>query len=102
MSSIERTGLVLRILFTHKVIQPRRETSPMKIHIKTYGILRDQLGKVHTVDLPEGSRLMDLIAHFELAVSVPWLTRVNGENVSSNTVLCDGDQVQLIPPTSGG
>jgi len=80
----------------------------MQVHILPFGILKDWL-KAGKVDLPEGAtvaRLLQFLAADGSRVpATTWATiavSVNAEYASAAHVLCDGDEVGLLPPVSGG
>ena len=75
----------------------------MILHIETFAILADKLGKQFILNLPEESRVSDLVAHLKKANDIPTL-RVVKDNIFMNddTPLQDGDQIFLLPPSSGG
>jgi len=80
----------------------------MKIGLLFFGVLKDVVGRpAETVDLPEGSRVRDLVLHVRgLAPLEPMLPSlaiaVNREYADPDRTLRDGDEVALLPPVSGG
>lgn len=81
----------------------------MTIHLKYFGSLADQIGtREATCDLPEGATLA--VAMATLAAEHPAIAAmrdklaiaVNFEYQQGGHVLCDQDEVALIPPVSGG
>lgn len=82
----------------------------MKIEVKLYGVLRRQRpksapGAPHhpfTVTLPEGARLITLAESLGVPSGTLQAASVNQEAVNLDTLLHDGDQVSLFPPTAGG
>lgn len=55
------------------------------------------------VELPEGSALADLIEHLEITLDIEdLLLVVNGRTAELDTLLKNGDKVNLIPAISGG
>src|ERR1035438_2988044 len=81
----------------------------MKISVLFFGVLKDLVGRpAEKIDLPEGTRVQDLVlyyaqasSHFEAMLPSLALT-VNRECSGVNQTLCDGDEVGLLPPVSGG
>lgn len=80
----------------------------MHIKIMTFAQLREQLGPLLELDLPEGSTVASLQALLlerypdvkALAVS---RLAINREYVADPAqALADGDEIALIPPVSGG
>jgi molybdopterin synthase catalytic subunit/molybdopterin converting factor small subunit len=81
----------------------------MKISVLFFGVLKDLVGRsTEKVDLPEGSRVQDLVLYYaqtssQLEAMIPSLAvAVNQEYSGVNQTLCDGDEVGLLPPVSGG
>ncbi len=74
----------------------------MQVHIKTYGLLRERVGKNRVVDLPEASQIIDLLTYLVMVDAKIWILRVNGEVAELQTKLEDGDSVEIIPPIAGG
>ena len=81
----------------------------MKVQVLPFGILKDWLGaSVTTVELPEGASVAHLLER--LSASLPEsgsalraiAVSVNAEYATGSHVLCDGDEVGLLPPVSGG
>ena len=74
----------------------------MQVQIKTYGLLRDRVGKNRIVDLPETSRIIDLLEQLAITDAKIWILRVNGELSDYQTELKDGAIVEIVPPSAGG
>jgi molybdopterin converting factor subunit 1 len=81
----------------------------MHIRVLFFGVLKDLTGMAaDTLDLTENSTLAGLLAHYEsrsprlkehftgIALSI------NQEFAHPSDPLCDGDEVALLPPVSGG
>ena len=77
----------------------------MEIHVRLYGVLREKLpaedhGRT-MLELPEGATVDDVLTR--LGVTGHFHVSVNEEMVDDReTVLRDGDQVDVLPPTAGG
>lgn len=79
----------------------------MNISVLSFGVLREWLGAAESeVELPEGSTIADLLERLSARQTTPLLqgtaVSVNAEFSSAAHVLCDGDEVALLPPVSGG
>jgi molybdopterin synthase catalytic subunit len=81
----------------------------MRVHILTFGVLKDWLGSAgSSIELEDGSTVADLLerlAHHRagLAAALRGIAvSVNAEYAVAARVLCDGDEVGLLPPVSGG
>lgn len=81
----------------------------MRVRLLTFGILKDWLSSGSTVELPESATVAHLLDRLSTeSASVPLSTwasiavSVNSEYAQPGRVLCDGDEVGLLPPVSGG
>jgi molybdopterin synthase catalytic subunit/molybdopterin converting factor small subunit len=81
----------------------------MKIDVLFFGVLKDMVGRPgEAVDLPQGSRVSELLSNYSqlfphFRTLLPSLAvSVNQEYAGADRELCDGDEVGLLPPVSGG
>jgi molybdopterin synthase catalytic subunit len=81
----------------------------MRVHILTFGVLKDWLGSAgSSVELEDGATVADLLerlAHHRAGPGAALrgiAVSVNAEYAVAARVLCDGDEVGLLPPVSGG
>jgi molybdopterin converting factor subunit 1 len=81
----------------------------MKIRVKLFAILREIAGQGQIdLELPHGapaSSAMDqIVTRFPsiLPMSRTIAIAVNRSYARPDTILCDGDELALIPPVSGG
>src|SRR5258708_32508203 len=81
----------------------------MRVRVLSFGVLKDWLGAAPaTVELPEGASVADLLEHLsepanDLAPALRGIAvSVNAEYATAAQVLCEGDEVGLLPPVSGG
>jgi molybdopterin synthase catalytic subunit len=81
----------------------------MKIGVLFFGVLKDVVGRAgETVDLPKGARVRDVLFHYareapRFEAMMPSLAiAVNQEYSGEDRALCEGDEVGLLPPVSGG
>jgi len=81
----------------------------MRVRVLFFGMLKELVGKpTDTLELPEGARVRDLLAHYEgqipqLRPSMASLAvAVNQQYSTVTTEVRDGDEVALLPPVSGG
>ena len=79
------------------------------VTVKFFGSYREEVGdEAVTVRLQEGETVADLLKTLESRLPrwaayehVPMVAR-NLEYVGAREILCDGDEVALFPPVSGG
>jgi molybdopterin synthase catalytic subunit len=83
----------------------------MKVRVLSFGVLKDWLGGgAAIVELAEGATVGTLLERLSTGKAGPWpRQRLRGIAVSVNSefatpahVLCEGDEVGLLPPVSGG
>ena len=83
----------------------------MQVRVLPFGVLKDWLGSAAaTVELPEGATVAELLAQVGAGKGSPQAAQmvrgiavsVNAEFARPTQVLCDGDEVGLLPPVSGG
>lgn len=80
----------------------------MRVRILPFGILKDWLGSsATTLELPEGACVGDLLNRVSELHSTAHVLRgiavsVNAEYATASQPLCEGDEVGLLPPVSGG
>jgi MoaE-MoaD fusion protein len=79
----------------------------VQIRVLFFGILKDLAGRsADELDIPEGSRVGDVIGRYENLIPNSRLSSVaisvNQEYSSPDTPLHAGDEIALLPPVSGG
>lgn len=82
----------------------------MKIEVKLHGTLRrhrpkDAGGAPHHpffVSMADGATVTDLVTQLAIREGLLNAAAVNGEAVTVDAALQDGDSVQLFPPSAGG
>ena len=82
----------------------------MQIEVKLHGTLRrnrpsDAGGAPHhpfSISMPDESTVAQLVAQLAIRDGLLNAAAVNSESVSLDTVLKNGDSVQLFPPSAGG
>ena len=81
----------------------------MKIAVKLFAGLRDRAGPGDlSLELPGGATVADAIDAAQRSTPIEWtvptvlMAAVNNEYVEFTNTLCDGDELALIPPVSGG
>ena len=82
----------------------------MNIHVKLHGTLRrhrpsDAEGAPHhpfSISVPDRATVAQLVKQLSIRDGLLNAAAVNGESVAIDSVLQDGDSVQLFPPSAGG
>ena len=79
----------------------------MKVRVIPFGVLKERLGAdPATVELPPGATVGELLERLSTMLPAALLrgiaVGVNAEYATAEQVLCDGDEVGLLPPVSGG
>lgn len=79
----------------------------IQVRVLCFGVLKDWFGATATVELPQGASVADLLEHLRAAhAGAPALrgiaVSVNTEYAAATHILCDNDEVGLLPPVSGG
>lgn len=81
----------------------------MKLTIKLFASVADKAkSSLLTIELPAGATLMDVSNY--LSTQFSWFSdysgmvryAVNKKYTPGNPILADGDEIAVIPPTSGG
>lgn len=74
----------------------------MRVTIKLFATFRDQRFKVDVRELPEGSRVDDILRSLEITPEEVAICLVNGRDAKEYHTLVDGDTLALFPPVGGG
>jgi molybdopterin synthase catalytic subunit len=81
----------------------------MRVRVLPFGVSKDWLGAAEaTIELPEGASVADLLERLTARLTARGqalrgiAVSVNAEYATAGQVLCDGDEVGLLPPVSGG
>jgi molybdopterin converting factor small subunit len=74
----------------------------MRVTVKLFATFREGRFKVEKRELPEESRLLDVLQPLNIKPEEVAICLVNGRNVNELHVLKDGDTIALFPPVGGG
>jgi len=74
----------------------------MRVTVKLFATFREGRFKVEEQDLPEGSKVLNILEPLEIPPQEVAICLVNGRNVNEQHVLNDGDTIALFPPVGGG
>jgi molybdopterin converting factor small subunit len=74
----------------------------MRVTVKLFATFREGRFKVEKRELPEESRLLDVLQPLNIKPEEVAICLVNGRNVNERHVLKDGDTIALFPPVGGG
>ncbi len=77
--------------------------SPIELRVRyVFGLLRhDGERDERTLSIEPGQTVLDVLRQLDLS-GIELLTVVNNEMVGDHTILCDGDELTLIPAIQGG
>ncbi|MBI2215882.1 MAG: MoaD/ThiS family protein [Candidatus Rokubacteria bacterium] len=62
----------------------------------------DSAGDAATLEIPEGTRVGDVIRLLGIPATMPRIVLVNGEDADDERVLQPRDVLSLVPPLAGG
>lgn len=74
----------------------------MRVTVKLFATFRDGRFKVEERELPEDTRLLDVLQPLDIKPEEIAICLVNGRNVNEQHILKDGDTIALFPPVGGG
>jgi len=74
----------------------------VRVTIKLFATFRDQRFKVDVRELPEGSRVEDILHSLGITPDEIAICLVNGRDANEHYTLGDGDTLALFPPVGGG
>ena len=77
----------------------------MNITLKLYTVLREYLPgdlKDSILSIPDNSRVVDVINMLKIPDELPKIILINGSQGNSESEICDGDELSMFPPISGG
>ena len=79
----------------------------MKVKIKLYGTLRRYVPDYRhedgiEVEIPDGARVRDLLAHLEISKSQGGIVAVGGRIMKADDKLADGASVNVLQAVFGG
>jgi len=79
----------------------------VQIFVRLFATLRRfvpeaKIGVTLSLELPDGARVRDVIAHYRLPEDEVKLAYVNGIYQEPDFVLHDQDEIGLFPPVGGG
>lgn len=86
----------------------RRYAVSMRLSVLFFGVLRDRFGMDESLEQFPGETVGDLLRYYRVLspeLGPLWekiAVAVNQQYAQSSQALCDGDEVALLPPVSGG
>jgi len=72
------------------------------VTVKLFATFREGRFKVEERDLPQESKVLDVLEPLNISPEEIAICLVNGRNVNEQHVLNDGDTIALFPPVGGG
>lgn len=74
----------------------------VRIRVKLYGVFRMGRFKEETLEIPDGTQVDKVVEHLGLPRHLLGIVLVNGRHSGVDAVLCDGDELSLLPLLGGG
>ena len=79
----------------------------MKIRVRLFGTLKRYVSDYdpehgHEIEIPDGAKVRDLLAHLEISISNTPVVTVNNRITEMDDELIDGSLVNLIQQAHGG
>lgn len=74
----------------------------MRVTVKLFATFREDRFKVEERDLPEDSRVLDVLLPLNIKPEEIAICLVNGRDTNEQHVLKEGDTIALFPPVGGG
>lgn len=74
----------------------------MRVRIKLFATFREDRFKVEDRELPEESRVGDVLQSLGIAPEEVAICLVNGRDAKEHSILGEGDTLSLFPPVGGG
>lgn len=78
----------------------------MVVEVRLYASLRRYTpaspNGIITVDLPDGTTVLDLVKTIKIDPAEIQLIMINGIGCDLDKIICNGDRVGLFPPVGGG
>jgi len=78
------------------------EVSYMNIKVRLFATLRENRDKELIMNLPNGSRPMEIIEKLNIAKEEVAILLINGRDGEFIVELVEGDTVSIFPPVGGG
>ncbi|HZK85753.1 MAG TPA: MoaD/ThiS family protein [Desulfosporosinus sp.] len=74
----------------------------MRVTVKLFATFRDGRFKVEEWDLPEGSKVLEVLGPLNIKPEEIAIWLLNGKDANEHSQLKDGDTLALFPPVGGG
>jgi molybdopterin converting factor small subunit len=74
----------------------------MKVTVKLFATLRQGRFDIDTLDLPPGTKIIDVVQRLGIPEKEVTLIFVNGRHSEFLSELRDGDTLAMFPPVGGG
>ncbi|KAB3532514.1 MoaD/ThiS family protein [Alkaliphilus serpentinus] len=74
----------------------------MKIEVRLFATLRENRGKVLTMEFEEGSTAKEVITQLNIPIEEAAILLINGKHEALDYQLIDHDVVSIFPPVGGG
>lgn len=74
----------------------------MQVTIKLFATLRENRFDSKTVELPEGTTVLDIVKKLSISEKEAAIVFINSKHAGFHIVLQDGDILGMFPPVGGG
>jgi len=74
----------------------------LKIEVRLFATFRIGREKIQILDMPEGSKIMDVLDILSIKAEEVSILLLNGRDGDAQRMLKDSDVVSMFPPVGGG
>lgn len=74
----------------------------LKIEVRLFATFRIGREKIQILDMPEGSKIMDVLDILNIKAEEVSILLLNGRDGDAQRMLKDSDVVSMFPPVGGG
>lgn len=74
----------------------------MKVEVRLFATFREGREKKYFLDIPEGSRILDILNMLNIGAGEVSILLLNGRDGDAMRTLEDSDVVAVFPPVGGG
>jgi len=74
----------------------------LKVEVRLFATFRTGREKIQILDMPEGSKIMDVLDILKIKAEEVSILLLNGRDGDAQRMLKDSDVVSMFPPEGGG